>query len=244
LIEDYSRIDGPESGEVLRVRLNLAQAFMDEKKNAEAVEETTKIYPAFVAKLGPDHELTMQVLATRAQCEGAIERYDEATRDDLELHRIAALKQGPASFFAIASLTDASLAQCRSGHLAEGIVNARSAYEGSRKAFGERAGLTGGTASTLAECLMAQNNLEEAARLLDGIDAKSVAQLEGIADFEPNIALARADIAYRRRNYAEARKELQIAMPAFSQPDAEPYLKHRLESLQIGIEKHSPANSK
>lgn len=243
LIDDYSRVDGPESAEVLRVRLNLAQAFMDEKKNVEAVEETTKIYPAFVAKLGPDHELTMQVLATRAQCEGAIERYDDATRDDLELHRIAALKQGPASFFAIASLSDAALALCRGGHLAKGTGNARTAYEGARKAFGERAGLTGGTADVLADCLIEENKLEEAARLLDGIDGKSVAQLEGIADFAPTIALARAEIAYRRGDYDEARKDLQIATPAFSQPDAETYLKHRLESLQSGIEKHLPMNT-
>ena len=243
LIDDYSRVDGADSAEVLRVHLNLAQAFMDEKKNAAAVEETTKIYPAFVAKLGPDHELTMQVLATRAQCEGAIEHYDDATRDDLELHRIASIKQGPASFFSIASLTDASLAQCRGGHLAEGTANARAAYEASRKAFGEHAGLTGGTAATMAECLIERNKLDEAATLLDGVDAKSVAQLEGIPDFVPNIALARAEIAYRRGDYVEARKQLQIATPVFSKPDAEPYLKHRLELLQSSIEKRSSASS-
>jgi DNA-binding winged helix-turn-helix (wHTH) protein/serine/threonine protein kinase len=238
LRDEYSRVDGSESAEVLRVRLNLAQAFMDERKNAEAVDETTKIYPAFVSKLGPDHELTMQVLATRAQCEGAIERYDDATRDDLELHRIAALKQGPASFFAIASLSDAALAQCRGGHLAEGTVNARTAYEGARKAFGARAGLTGGTAATLAECLIAQNKLDEPAKLLDEIDPKSVAQLEGIADFSPTIALARAEIAYRRSNYAEARKVIQTAIPAFSHADAEAYPKHKLATLLNDIDKH------
>ncbi len=238
LRDEYSRVDGPESAEVLRVRLNLAQAFMDERKNAEAVDETTKIYPAFVQKLGADHELTLQVLATRAQCEGAIELYDDATRDDLELHRIAALKQGPASFFAIASLSDAALAQCRSGHLPDGTVNARKAYEGAHKAFGARAGLTGGTADTLAECLINQNKLEEASQLLDGIDPKSVAQLEGIADFAPTIALARAEIADRRGDYAEARKVIQTAIPAFSRPDAEVYPKHKLETLLKDIDKH------
>jgi eukaryotic-like serine/threonine-protein kinase len=238
LIDAYSRVDGPGSAEVLRVRLNLAQAFMDEGKNAEAVDETTRIYPAFVAKLGADHELTLQVLATRAQCEGAIERYDDATRDDLVLHRAAALKQGPASFFAIASLSDASLAECRGGHLTEGAVNARKAYEGARKAFGERAGITGGTSDTLAECLIDQNKLDEAAKLLDGIDPKSVAQLEGIADFAPTIALARAEIAYRRGDYAEARKVIQTAIPAFSRPDAEVYPMHQLETLLNDINIH------
>ncbi len=244
LVEAYSRIDGPDSGEVLRVHLNLAQAYMVEKKNAEAVAETTKIYPAFVAKLGPDHELTMQVLTTRTQCEGAIGRYDDATRDGLEVHRIAAQKQGPASFFAIGSLSDASLAQCRGGHLAEGTVNARNAYESSRKAFGERAGLTGGTADTLAECLIDQNKLDEAAKLLDGIDPKSVAQLEGIADFVPSIELARAEIDFRRGDYVEARKHLQIAAPVFSRADAEAYPKQKYQTLLDGIDKHLTASSK
>jgi DNA-binding winged helix-turn-helix (wHTH) protein len=244
LIDSYSRLNGPDSAEVLRVHLNLAQAFMVEKKNAEAVEETTKIYPAFVAKLGADHELTMQVVATRAQCEGAIERYDEASRDDLELHRLAALKQGPASFFAAASLSDAALAQCRGGKLAEGTVNARNAYETSRKAFGERAGLTGGTAETLVECLVAQDKFDEASKLLDGIDPKAVAQLEGIADFSPTIQLERAEIAYGRRDYSAARREIQPAIPAFSQADAEPYPKHKLQTLLTGLDQHLGPGSK
>ncbi len=161
----------------------------------------------------------------------------------LLLHRIASLKQGPVSFFSIASLTDASLAQCRGGHLAEGTVNARNAYQASRKAFGDRAGLTGGTASSLAECLIQQSKLDEAASLLDGVDARGVAQLVGIPDFAPNIAMARAEIAYRQRDYDEARKRLQVAIPVFSKPDAEPYLKRKLEFLQSGLEKHLPASS-
>jgi eukaryotic-like serine/threonine-protein kinase len=40
LIAAYTRNSGPDSAEVLRVRLNLAQAFMIQNKNAEAVDET------------------------------------------------------------------------------------------------------------------------------------------------------------------------------------------------------------
>ena len=239
LIEAYSRTTGPDSAEALRVRLNLAQAFMIQNKNAEAVDETKQIYPAFVAKLGRDHELTMQVLATRAQCEGAIERFDDATRDGLELHQLAVQKQGPSSFFAIGSLADASLAQCRAGHLTEGEVNARNAYEASRKAFGEHAGLTGGAADTLAACLIDQNKLDEATKVLDTIDSKAVAQLVGVPDWSANVDLARAEIAYRRSDYATARKDIQLAIPVFSRPDAEPYLKRKLETLRAAIEQRT-----
>src|SRR5215467_14943842 len=100
-----------------------------QNKNAEAVDETNHIYPSFVAKLGRDHELSMQVLATRAQCEGTLGRWDDAIRDGMVLHQLAVQKQGPSAFFSIASLADAATAQCRSGRLSEGEANVRSAYE-------------------------------------------------------------------------------------------------------------------
>lgn len=240
LIAAYSKSTGPDSAEALRVRLNLAQAFMIQNKNAEAVDETTQIYPSFVAKLGPNHELTMQVLATRAQCEGTLGRWDDATRDGLQLHQLAVQKQGASSFFAIGPLSDASLAQCRGGHLAEGAANARSAYETSRKAFGEHAGLTGATAEVLAECLIGRDKLDEAAKLLDDIDIKSATQLVGIPDWSANVDLARAEIAYRRGDYSTARKDIQPAISVFSRADAEPYQKHKLETLLTRIDEHSP----
>jgi eukaryotic-like serine/threonine-protein kinase len=243
LIAAYSKTTGSESAEALRVHLNLAQAFMIQNKNAEAVDETNRIYPGFVAKLGPDHELTMQVLATRAQCEGALERWEDATRDGLQLHQLAVQKQGASSFFAIAPLSDASLAQCRGGHVAEGATNARTAYEESRKAFGEHAGLTGASAEVLAECLIDRNQFDEAAKLLDGIDIKAVSQLTGIADWSATVDLDRAEIAYGHGDYAAARKDIQPAIAVFSRADAEPYQKHKLETLLSSLERHTPRSS-
>src|SRR5712671_1698476 len=115
LIAAFTRVAGPDSPHVLRVRLNLAQAFMIQNKHEEAVQETTAIYPEFVSRLGPDHELTMQLLTTRAQSEGSLGLWDDALRDDLAIHELAVHKQGPLSFFAIATLSDAALAQCRAG---------------------------------------------------------------------------------------------------------------------------------
>lgn len=231
LIAAYSQTSGPDSPDVLRVRLNLAQAFMVQNKNAAAVDETNQIYPSFVAKLGRDHELSMQVLATRAQCEGTLGRWEDAIRDGLELHQLAVKKQGPASFFAIASLSDTAQAQCRAGHYVEGEANARSAHDAARKAFGARAGLTGGTAATLADCLIARNKLDEASELLQGIDAKAVAQLTGLPDWYANVNLSLAEIDYRRGNYAAAREHIEPAIPVFSRLDAEPYQKKRLQKL-------------
>jgi serine/threonine protein kinase len=240
LIAAYSLIGGPESPSVLRVRLNLAQAFMIQNKHAEAIHEASSIYPAFVAALGEEHELTMQLLTTRAQSAGSLELWDDAIRDGLTIHQIALRKQGPQSFFAVATLSDAALAQCRSGRLAEGEANARKAFDSSSKAFGPRAGLTGGTAYTLASCLIDLNRMPEAGKLLREIDVPVVAQLAGFPDWGANVELALAEIAYRNGDRAQAEKHLQTAAPAFTRDNAEPYQKRRLEALRAALAPRPP----
>jgi tetratricopeptide (TPR) repeat protein len=239
LISAFIHADGPDSANVLRVRLNLAQAFMIQGKNQDAIRETTSLYPLYVARLGETHELTMQLLSTRAQCEGAMGLWDDAIRDDLAVHDLAVRKQGPASFYAIATLSDAALAQCRGGRYGEGAPNARKAWELSAQAFGPRAGLTGGAADTLANCLIGLGNLAEASKLLQGIDTNAVAQLTGSPDWSANIALAQGQIALRQGDYANARKYLETAKPVLSRADAEPYQKHALEELAAGLERKS-----
>jgi len=243
LIAEYSSVAGADSPNVLRVRLNLAQALMNESKFAEAVQEANKIYPSFVSMLGEDHELTMQLLATRAQSEGSLGDWDGTIRDDLTIYRIASQKQGPLSFFPIATLSDASMAQCRAGRLDEGAANARKATDDSQKAFGERAGLTDGARFGLADCLISLGKLDEASALLQKVDAKAVTQLSGDPNWSANLDLALGEIAFRRGDFAAARKYVQSATPVFTRPDAEPYQKRALEILSAAIEKHpAPAN--
>jgi ATP/maltotriose-dependent transcriptional regulator MalT len=177
----------------------------------------------------------MQVLTTRAQSEGSLGLWNEAIQDDLRIHDLAVRKQGPASFFAIAALSDAAVAQCRARRLAEGESNARKAYEASTRAFGSRAGLTGGTAHTLAGCLIELNRLDEAERLLDNIDADAVGQLVGSKDWSANVKLSKAEIAFRRHDYDLARKYLAAATPGISQPDVEPYQKAALSKLTTAL---------
>jgi serine/threonine protein kinase/DNA-binding winged helix-turn-helix (wHTH) protein len=239
LIDAFTHVAGPDSPHVLRVRLNLAQAFMIQNKHADAIKETSAIYPEFVSRLGPDHELTMQVLSTRAQSEGSLELWDDAVRDDLAIHELAMHKQGPLSFFAIAPLVDGSLAQCRSGRLREGEGNARQAYDASVKAFGARAGLTGGAAYTLASCLIGLNKLDDASTLLQQIDVAALAQLTGNPDCGADIKLAQAEIAYRRGDYKEARGDVDGVTTVFTRKNAEAYQKRTLNSLRAALDKRN-----
>jgi DNA-binding winged helix-turn-helix (wHTH) protein/serine/threonine protein kinase len=237
LIAAFTRVAGADSPHVLRVRLNLAQAYMIENKHAEAIQEATAIYPEFVSRLGADHELTMQLLTTRAQSEGSLERWDDAIRDDFMIHDIAVRKQGPLSFFAVGTLADGSLAQCRAGKYREGKTNARKAYESSEKAFGPRAGLTGGAAYSLASCLIGLGKLDEASTLLKQIDAPAVAQLSGDPDWGAGVTLLQGEIAVRRHDIPTASSDVQAVAPVFTRKDVEPYQKRAYESLKALLDK-------
>jgi ATP/maltotriose-dependent transcriptional regulator MalT len=177
------------------------------------------------------------LLATRALSEGSLELWDDAIRDDLAIHALAVRKQGLLSFFAIATLTDASLAQCRAGRYREGESNARAAYESSTKGFGPRAGLTGATADTLAGCLIGLGKLDDASALLQQIDVLVVAQLTGDPDWGAGVTLERAEIAYRHRDYQAARGYVDTVAPVFTRKDTEPYQKRAFESLKAALDK-------
>ena len=237
LIADYTRVNGAENPNVLRVRLNLAQAYMIQNKHAEAIQEANAIYPEFVSRLGPDHELTMQVLATRAQSEGSLGIWKDAIRDDLAIHDLAVRKQGAQSFFAVATLSDGALAMCRSGNYRGGEELARKAYDASRSGFGARAGLTGAAASTLGACLLGLGRLDEASDLLKQIDIAAVAQLAGDADWGAGVTLLEAQIAHRRGDDATARKYAQAVTPVFLRPNAEVYQRNALASLVAELDR-------
>ena len=230
LIRDYAALEGADSPNVLMVRLNLAQALMIQGDHQAAINEANAVYPAFLTKLGQTHELTLQLLSTRAQSEGTLMRWDDAIRDDLAVHAIAVAKQGPKSFFAVASLADVATAQCRSDRLVEGLGNAEQAFRAATAAFGERAALTQATGFTWAGCLIAAGRLPQADQLLKPVDAAAVAQLAGDADWGANLALAHAQIAFKRKDYAGARKALPAAA-ALAKPKADPYQRKALADL-------------
>jgi serine/threonine protein kinase len=244
LIAELPALAGPDSANVLRLRLKLAQAFLVRNDYEQAIRELDGAHPAFVAALGEDHEQTMQVLATRAQCEGSLGRWDDAIRDDLEVYRLAVRKQGPRSFYGVSGLADAALSQCRSGRFAEGADNARRAFEASASAFGDRAGLTAGVAITLATCLVGLERLDEASRLLDGIDVAAVSQLAGGTDWGAEVALVQGEIAYLRGDDAGARRLVRAAEPAFARPDADAYQRQKVASLSAAIDARTGARSR
>jgi hypothetical protein len=168
--------------------------------------------------------------------------WDEAIRDDLAIYKLVVHKQGPVSRMSLASLADAALSQCRAGRYAEGEINARKAFQQSKQAFGARAGMTGGSAYTLAICLTGMNQLEEASGLLNDVDVDAVTQLSGDSTVGPSIALAQGEIAVRRGNYVLADRYLQQAAPTFENPQANILDRQTLQRLRTAIDSHLAAS--
>jgi DNA-binding winged helix-turn-helix (wHTH) protein len=218
----YAALEGPDGPNGLMVRLNLIQALMIEGQHDRAIKEADALYPKMAAALGPEHELTLQLLSTRAQSEGALERWDAAIADTRMVHAAAIKTIGPRSFFAIASLTDGATAKCRSGRVGEGLADAAEAHAQAHPAFAGSA-LENAVDFTWANCLILSNRLGEAAPLLAGIKPAAVAQLAGDPDWGANLDIAEAQIALAKGQTALARERLASAAGAMRKPAAEPY---------------------
>ncbi|KAJ8135678.1 hypothetical protein OY671_011109, partial [Metschnikowia pulcherrima] len=67
---DFAAIEGSDGPNVSMVGMNSAQASMVEGKHAAAITQANAVYPRMSARLGADHEMTLQLLTTRAQSEG------------------------------------------------------------------------------------------------------------------------------------------------------------------------------
>ena len=225
----------PDSPDVLKARIYLAQSFMTQGKYAEAVKEANQVYPSLLKKVGEDNETVQVLLGTRAASEGYLGMYDAAIRDDLTVYRNAVRKQGPAALFSIGMLSDAALSQCLAGRYAEGEPNARKAFEESSKSFGPRSGLTGGTAYTLAYCLTRTDRLNEASALLQNIDVKATAERAGDPNVGLSIQLLQAEIAARRGDYATAKRYLAAAGPVLGRPSASASDKADIERVRAMI---------
>jgi len=79
--------------------------------------------------------------------------------------------------------------------------------------------------------------LDEASKLLAQIDIPTVTQLAGDPDWGAGVKLLQAQISFRQKDYANARKDLDAVTPVFTRKDAEAYQKHAVESLAADLER-------
>jgi hypothetical protein len=217
-------LNGPRHPATLQTELSLAQIRIAEGDAAGALPELNRIYPDFVAVFGASHIRTLQLLATRAQAEMDLERYDDAIADQMTLYRLAVASQGGQSYMALGTLADSSGAQCRAGRMDAGIDAARRAHDGVAAAFGAGATLTQVAAADLAFCLVLAGRDADALGLLGGIDVKAAAQLTMDPGYGAELDLTRAAAELGLGDKAAARAVLEKVAPGF-QAGGDPFLR-------------------
>ena len=215
---------------LLNLHANLAQAYMAEQKNRDAIREVDLTYPALVQQMGAASPLSETMLGVRAQAEASLGLWDDAARDSLLVHQF----DSPESVFLEAgSLMDASLYECRGGHLAKGEMDAREAIALGKGLAATRPDMRSSLNFSLATCLVGRKSFNEAERLLSTINVAAVAQMNADADWSADVELTWAEIDCSLRNYTAAGKQLDLAKAACLKAGAAPYRSawfHRLAS--------------
>jgi hypothetical protein len=137
------------------------------------------------------------------------------------------------TFYSIATLSDASVAQCRANHLVEGAANARQTHDAAMKGFGAHAALTDATLLPLANCLIAMSQFEEASKDLDGIDAKAVAQLAGDPDWGAGLPWRGRKLRFDGGIMLKRNNTSSRCVWYFLAPDAEAYQRAKVDQLAV-----------
>lgn len=238
-------LHGPLHPDTLIVRLNLAQVLMARGASASAVHALNDNFiHQLTAVFGPEHHAVLTALAARARSLMMLGRYEQALRDNEQVHRAAVAKQGENSQFAILALTDVAEAQCRVGQTDAGTDSAARAYAAATKSFPNTPAIAQDVGMTRALCLIAAGKYADASPLLERIDVKAVSEFEADPDVDAKRDLMLADIAAGSGQMAKARSLLAKPERVFAGADADPYLRAILERLRAAAVQQKAAYSK
>jgi len=244
---DVASSERQDDSNLLLLDQNIAQAELFQSKFDEAINQVNAIYPRFVKQYGADNAATLHLLGIRAQAEGESEKWDDSIRDDLMGANIAK-KTDPSGFSAVGGLSDAALSECRSGKYVAGEEHARAALK-LVSAPGQSVGLKGVVEYSLATCILLPQlsktpsapRLVEAERLLDTINIERADATTADPAWGANVDLARAQLAFARKNYPTASDYLAKAKPSFDSPNAELYQRQTITKLEDAIKRKSTA---
>lgn len=227
MMETVKRLHYTDKPNIPNLGVNLAQAYMAEQKNAEAIREVDRVYPEIARQMGESNPLTLTALGVRAQAERNLGMWNEATRDSLTVYRVTA--SGTDVFLQSGSLSDAALYQCQSGHYAEGEENARKAIAVGKPIAVPGSGVEGSFLFSMATCLVGLGHFDQGAEMLARVNVPAVAQMYADADWVADVDLTKAEIALGKKDLLAARQRLAAAKPRCTKPGGAPY---RLAWLQ------------
>jgi DNA-binding winged helix-turn-helix (wHTH) protein/serine/threonine protein kinase len=235
VIEINTRLEGAQSSVVLQTKTTLAELLYHEGRSRESIEVANEVQPIFAKVFGESNQFSLELLAIRAASESSLEEWDAAIQDETAIHLLAT-KVDPLSGFSTVAYSDLALYMCQAGRYSQGVVEAQSAYEQTRKAFAQRRDFIDATAFALAYCSIGSGRINEAAPLLNGIDGAKVAEMEGDPAFPALLALARAQVALAHGNREEAGRQWSAAQKVFQTTPPNTFQRRWLESVKSAVD--------
>jgi len=234
LIGQRMALSGARHPATLDLALDLARVRIQQGKAAEALADIDRVTPDFVAVYGADHIQTLTLLGTRAEALSQLERYSDATADQMTVYRQAVAKFGDHSYMALAALIDASQSQCRGGELEAGRRTAEQAYQGTIQTFGAKNGLTQVATLDLVFCLITMKDSRRAEQLLGSIDLQAISDLTMDPTESAQIDVMRAAIALQTKDSATGKSLLAKAIPVLEQSKTNVYMQRWAQELMAG----------
>ena len=232
---------GDNSPNLATAQIYIEEALYLEGKYPEVIAQADSNFTSFTRLLGPEHELTLATLATRAAAEGQLERYDDAAHDDLKLAASEQFNPSGARMRA-GSLGDAAMFECHAGHFPSGMEHAREVIKETGPGPNTQPVFSNGALYTLADCLIAEREQmpsaknvhasDEAEDLLRRVDVKLVAEQGEDSNFQSTVAVALARVALLRGQPQAARPYLDRAEPAINRAETDPYLKKAFDAAR------------
>ena len=241
---------GSASATLLPYQMYLEEAFYLQGKYPETIAQADRNFARFDRILGRNHRLTLSTLATRAAAEGQLERYADASRDDLTLYNAARLTHLDPRLEE-GSLVDAASYECRQGEFQSGIAHARQVLRETGAGPVTQPNFYNGAMFTLAECILGEQEVQPPARrnpkslqevesLLHRVDVRQMAETSDQTLFDGPKSIALARLALLQKNVEAARQHLSSAQALLAHRELDPFERRALERVRIALSRNSP----
>lgn len=232
---ESTQVRGADHPDTLVTRQHWLNSLSMLGRHRETIEGATRLLAVMQPRFGVNHRFTLALHSTRFESLSALGRYEEAAKDAEQVWRGASAQAGPRSHQALVGQIDHASALCRTPRRSEASAMVSEALASTNSAFGPDYPLTHAARFYAAECLLATRRYAEAAKLLDGLDRKMLADLTGRAEFGALVDLTLAEIELGRGAREKARQLYETANNELRN-SADEDLKRRLASIARAIE--------
>ena len=199
VLAQSTRLRGADHPDTLVTRQHWLTSLSMMGRHEEALDASGPLLAAMERRFGPEHRFPLALRSVRFESYAALNRYAEAAREAEKVWRGAERQAGAGSHQALVGQIDYASALCQTSRRREGVRIAEQALTVSRDRMGADYPLTHAVRFFLAQCQIADEQFDAAARSLDGLDRTKLVELTGQPSYAAQVDAALAEIARHRR---------------------------------------------